>query len=168
MFTIREVSCKGEYDELMQVVEKWEKEADSKASKSSYPERLIFEDSRNMAQGFKYTFYPFSEVRKERVFISINSSDVIQSAGIIQEKEDRLNLKFLITDPCHMRAGSGRATLEHLFQECLNGDKKGITTKAIASAVPFYQKMGFEVLDEASLRDGGPMKITAEKIRSRI
>jgi GNAT superfamily N-acetyltransferase len=74
-------------------------------------------------------------------------------AGVVAlapgEQPDTLDLDKLFVEPRHIRAGFGRALLDHALQEARFRGAKRLTILADPFAAPFYERNGARRIGEA-------------------
>lgn len=81
--------------------------------------------------------------------VHLKCVDGSRIVGVVLIK-DFWNLCSLFVDPCFQRRGIGRALLLAGIQRCISEDiRRCIKVNAAPNAVPFYQSLGFDILDNA-------------------
>lgn len=65
-------------------------------------------------------------------------------------------LAVLGTDPAHQREGVGSALVRHVLDDHANISQPAYLETETETNVPFYQRHGFEVIDELDVPRGGP------------
>lgn len=116
--------------------------------------RKIFKETKNSTyshKGFR-TFYNFTSFlnRNEiyKIYGLFNENILL---GMIATDDTKNSIKLFFVDSSYQGKGYGKLLVEYILK---NNDNEYITVNSSKYAVPIYEKLGFEIIEEEQKKDG--------------